>query len=525
MLTVRNLLERFPDFSLLTNTELGKEVSSVSVMDAPDIERWMKGGEFLITSGFTLVSRIEEFGKLIRDLDARKIAALGIKVSRFMHAIPADILELANSLNFNIIEIPEHYAFTDIINPVLAEIVNSRYRELTVNEEMNRKFLEIGIADISYEKILNLLSRYLGDQVFYLNARNQEIHKTQFCDKPPSIRELKSDAYSNYDIEYQRVHYGTLFVKGNASSFQERMAITHAITMLRLSIQSILSSKRYEEQRRNDFLSDLILNNIHSKEEIDFRSQEYGWKLDDGVFCAVFNVDPKKPDTRVNLSRKLPHQLESIRLALKERCKDCYYVRFSNYIVFLLVGMKQQAQKKAFVDMLPALIEEFGSQEFSITIGVGNTYPDINHSCNSYNEAKQAVSIGQALFGTDQFYLFDSISIYDLYTRMSDEELERFVYLDAVEMLDQTDRETGTDHIRTLAALIDTDWKMSEAAEQLTVHYNTMKNRTAKIKELTTWQFETREEKFNIEIAFKIFLLTRKSKVHLTKKRVSNSDM
>jgi purine catabolism regulator len=47
---VKNLMEQFEGFEVLAGKGgLDRRVSTVTVMDAPDIYNWMKGGEFLIT--------------------------------------------------------------------------------------------------------------------------------------------------------------------------------------------------------------------------------------------------------------------------------------------------------------------------------------------------------------------------------------------------------------------------------------------------------------------------------------------
>ena len=55
MMIVADLLKRelFPDFSLLGgSTGLNRSLLSVSVIDSPDVDRWMRGGELLVGSGY-----------------------------------------------------------------------------------------------------------------------------------------------------------------------------------------------------------------------------------------------------------------------------------------------------------------------------------------------------------------------------------------------------------------------------------------------------------------------------------------
>ena len=48
---------------------LSRSVSTVTVMDAPDIYNWMKGGEFLITSAYAMKDDADNLMGLIEKLD------------------------------------------------------------------------------------------------------------------------------------------------------------------------------------------------------------------------------------------------------------------------------------------------------------------------------------------------------------------------------------------------------------------------------------------------------------------------
>ena len=59
---------------------LDRDVSTVSVMDAPDIYEWMRGGEFLITSGYVMKDDPEYITKMVEKLDEWGASAFGIKL-------------------------------------------------------------------------------------------------------------------------------------------------------------------------------------------------------------------------------------------------------------------------------------------------------------------------------------------------------------------------------------------------------------------------------------------------------------
>lgn len=140
-ISVENLLT-FPGLAesrvLAGEGGLGRIVTKVNVVDVPDIEKWTRGGEFLITTGFFAKDDPAELAGLVHRICAAGASALGIKLGRFIDEVPPSVLQAAEELDFPLIELPANAAFADIINVVLSSIVNeqieSRYRDLFVQD-------------------------------------------------------------------------------------------------------------------------------------------------------------------------------------------------------------------------------------------------------------------------------------------------------------------------------------------------------------------------------------------------------
>ncbi|UUZ94930.1 PucR family transcriptional regulator ligand-binding domain-containing protein [Paenibacillus sp. P25] len=88
-------------------------VKSVNVMDAPDITDWIKDGEMLFTTAYLIKDSIDEAVRLLRKLNQRGSAGLGIKLGRFWSDVPEEILEEADRLDFPLIELPFQFTFSD----------------------------------------------------------------------------------------------------------------------------------------------------------------------------------------------------------------------------------------------------------------------------------------------------------------------------------------------------------------------------------------------------------------------------
>lgn len=126
-LTVKNMLDMFSDFQIIAGGNgINRQVTTVSVMDAPDIHEWLKGGEFLITTGYIMRDNPLKIIDLLNNINHAGAAALGIKLDRFIKTLPAAVIEKSDELGIPLIHIPNKYAFTDVINPVLSRIVNNQ---------------------------------------------------------------------------------------------------------------------------------------------------------------------------------------------------------------------------------------------------------------------------------------------------------------------------------------------------------------------------------------------------------------
>ena len=57
-------------------------------MEVPDILAWVKPHELLLTTGYPLRNTPQSLGRLVADLDERGLAALAIKLGRYVDELP-----------------------------------------------------------------------------------------------------------------------------------------------------------------------------------------------------------------------------------------------------------------------------------------------------------------------------------------------------------------------------------------------------------------------------------------------------
>ena len=82
---------------------LDRPISRLNVMEVPDVLPWVRPGELLVTTGYALRDEPERLADLIRELDGRGVAALGIKLGRYLEQLPPGALAVADELDFPIV--------------------------------------------------------------------------------------------------------------------------------------------------------------------------------------------------------------------------------------------------------------------------------------------------------------------------------------------------------------------------------------------------------------------------------------
>ncbi len=103
-------LEILGDSKLIAGSRgIRNTVSRVNIMADPDILDWVQEGEFLLTTAYYFEKdNVIAQKQLIRECSQRKLAGIGIKVLPYLDSLSQEVLDLADELNFPLIDI--HYS-------------------------------------------------------------------------------------------------------------------------------------------------------------------------------------------------------------------------------------------------------------------------------------------------------------------------------------------------------------------------------------------------------------------------------
>lgn len=103
------------------------------VIELDNVADWVKGGELLFITGVSIKNDTNTLIKLVKDIEARNLSGLVINVGPYIKETPIEVIELANSLNFPIFELPFQVKLIDVIQSICREIFNARLKEESMN--------------------------------------------------------------------------------------------------------------------------------------------------------------------------------------------------------------------------------------------------------------------------------------------------------------------------------------------------------------------------------------------------------
>ncbi|NMA13045.1 MAG: hypothetical protein GX933_07695 [Chloroflexi bacterium] len=513
------LVPEFKDFKLLAgNNYQDKEITSVNIIDSPDIYNFFRGGEFLLSAAFILKDDSSMFLNILDHAVKQGVVGLGVKLERYIIKIPPEVIDMANEFKFPIIYIPPDFKFIDIINPIYIDIINKQVEQLSFSEKVQKSFTKLVLKGGSIQQIIVNLSELLGCDVTYYDTYFHRIYysKGEFSSEAtelPNLPELlKNQKHEKIDLD-KRIYGYLIFGESDQSSrfenskeFQD-IAIEHAATVIKLHIQKAVSNQQIESKYHDIFIQELLTHKFSTLDEIQTYASFYRKELQAGMVAVVFewNMRPKLME--------IVTQTEEITSRIKTRLNYCFkkliYTKIGSQIIFLIPSPYKDLRRflKELLELCTVIhneiIQDFGEQ---FIIGIGKYKESLLELSQSYEEASQAIKVGREI--DCAVCCYDDLGIYRLLAPLAESETALQFQKRYLDPLISHDQRFGSEYLLTVKTLIASNWNLKVASEKLFVHYNTMKNRYKKINELL--DLDTVENKNNVSIALKLYLLSGK---------------
>lgn len=546
--TVKDFIDsnKFPEMKLISdNSGINREIKGARIIAAPDMEKFLVGGELLLTS-LMIYEKLDERMMLSHLEELNKKQVSGFIVKRIQNTAHQNelfetLLLFCNEHSIPVLEIPQDFNYWPIIKYLLPQVLNIEiakavYSKMT-RDEFNRLFPE-GISEYrSLENLFDRAGRILGNPIalydedfHYMYSGTSEESDLIIADGyekyvPNIISRYEYMRQKRKNIEYIRkiniLNQCTFYLVVSEVSGPLReldfITLDSLMPLLLYVLTQIVTDKNMEKKYHRDLEYRLLNGSLSEAEEEDVASLlKLGVTEDYRVVTCYLKTEKYKDNFTVFQRKKM----EVIEKAILDFVPREYIYCNTNQVTYIhkenRTEGKQDLRKKLeeFQRMIQEQLKEEKSK-YEFLIGVGNKVKGYHNLKESFADSKIAIEyidVIRKIVGDTNKTVVDCsrLGFFHIFVNIKDKKQLRTYIPDTVHEIHQYDIQKNGELIDTLECYLNNKQSIRKASELMGVHARTVSYRLQKIVKLTGMDFDNIAEMLAVRngiIILKIFEL------------------
>ena len=531
--TVRKLLEseQFPKMKLLCGEKgLDLEVKGIRIIEIEDMERYLTGGEILITSFQVYLScNDREVEQHFEDLVKSDISGFIVKKRKEYDPTGRRLSLLekhCKKYEIPLVEISEDSYYWGIIRYVMIQVFDKdtarlKYFKIT-HDNFNTfilrnngssntasdiiKFLSIMIENpvVLYYGNLNCMVSTNSDNSKLILSDEIQPYKPNIITKFQYMKQMKGSCVQ-YVVKFAILSeveiYITITEENRELTELDYMAIENAIINLQYGFLSEFAQDEVKKKYQRDLIHN-ILNGLLSSKEMTEAASQLGMKESDTYRVVDFHTIKK------NAQRKYTkEQLQEVGVIVGELMyllPDALIYRNMDQIVMIQqvdsnqTELEYQKEMEEVEDVIQRSIL-YRKKDTDFQIGIGKSVEGYQRLKESYHEASQAIKyieiIRQVTGDKNKSVVhYSNLGFFQIFGEIDDvTELERYIP-ETLKKLYLYDDEHKGELITTLQMYLRNNQSIKKTADEMFVHYRTISYRLEKIKQISGINFDDANE-------------------------------
>ena len=531
--TVRKLLEseQFPKMKLLCGEKgLDLEVKGIRIIEIEDMERYLTGGEILITSFPVYLSCSDrEVEQHFEDLVKSEISGFIVKKRKEYDPTGRRLSLLekhCKKYEIPLLEIPEDSYYWGIIRYVIMQVFDKatarlKYFKIT-HDSFNTfilknngssntasdiiKFLSIMIENpvVLYYGNLNCMVSTNSDNSKLILSDEIQPYKPNIITKFQYMKQMKGSCVQ-YVVKFAILSevevYITITEENRELTELDYMAIENAIINLQYGFLSEFAQDEVKKKYQRDIVHN-ILNGLLSSKEMTEAAAQIGMKESDTYRVVDFHTIKKNVQSKY--TKEQLHEVGVIEGELKHLLPDALIYRNMDQIVMIQqvdsnqTELEYQKEMEEVEDVIQRSIL-YRKKDTDFQIGIGKSVEGYQRLKESYHEASRAIKyidiIRQVTGDKNKSVVhYSNLGFFQIFGEVDDmTELERCIP-ETLKKLYLYDDEHKGELITTLQMYLRNNQSIKKTAGAMFVHYRTISYRLEKIKQISGINFDDANE-------------------------------
>ena len=531
--TVRKLLEseQFPKMKLLCGEKgLDLEVKGIRIIEIEDMERYLTGGEILITSFQVYLScNDREVEQHFEDLVKSDISGFIVKKRKEYDPTGRRLSLLekhCKKYEIPLVEISEDLYYWGIIRYVIMQVFDKatarlKYFKIT-HDNFNAfilnnngscntasdiiKFLSVMIENpvVVYYGNLNCMVSTNSDNSKLILSDEIQPYKPNIITKFQYMKQMKGSCVQ-YVVKFAILNemeiYITITEENRELTELDYMAIENAIINLQYGFLSEFAQDEVKKKYQRDIVHN-ILNGLLSSKEMTEAAAQLGMKESDTYRVVDFHTITK--NVQKKYTKEQLHEVGVIEGELMHLLPDALIYRNMDQIVMIQQVDSDQTELEYQKEMeeIEEVIQQsilYRKKDTDFQIGIGKSVEGYQRLKESYHEASQAIKyieIIRLVTGDKNKSVvhYSNLGFFQIFGKVDDmTELERCIP-DTLKKLYLYDDEHKGELITTLQMYLRNKQSIRKTADEMFVHYRTISYRLEKIKQISGINFDNANE-------------------------------
>ena len=531
--TVRKLLEseQFPKMKLLCGEKgLDLEVKGIRIIEIEDMERYLTGGEILITSFQVYLSCSDrEVEQHFEDLVKSDISGFIVKKRKEYDPTGRRLSLLekhCKKYEIPLVEISEDSYYWGIIRYVIMQVFDKdtarlKYFKIT-HDNFNTfilnnngscntasdiiKFLSVMIENpvVLYYGNLNCMVSTNSDNSKLILSDEIQPYKPNIITKFQYMKQMKGSCVQ-YVVKFAILNemeiYITITEENRELTELDYMAIENAIINLQYGFLSEFAQDEVKKKYQRDLIHN-ILNGLLSSKEMTEAAAQLGMKESDTYRVVDFHTITKNVQRKY--TKEQLHEVGVIEGELMHLLPDALIYRNMDQIVMIQqvdsnqTELEYQKEMEEVEDVIQRSIL-YRKKDTDFQIGIGKSVEGYQRLKESYYEASQAIKyieIIRLVTGDKNKSVvhYSNLGFFQIFGEIDDvTELERYIP-ETLKKLYLYDDEHKGELITTLQMYLRNKQSIRKTADAMFVHYRTISYRLEKIKQISGINFDNANE-------------------------------
>lgn len=526
---------------------LDNEIKGVTIIEAPDIVKWINGGEVLLTGLYAFRScSMEDFKNYIDELVKKKISALILKRGKPVEGAEDKVeylIQFSRKHTIPILEMPFEISFRDVMSRLMERLFNEEVTRLkyfkTTHDNFSALVLGSESIGVAIDQILDVLAKLIRNPVAAFNRQLDCIGASEGAERSLEIQKdaqsYEPGVYSNYEYLRQQIENRQQYIVKVKLNLRERLylviteeedsfdvmdaiATESAIWALQFELVRQYSVTELEKKFQNDIMHNILNGKIDSISELQKNTSLLGVPINGNFRVIVFGLKGEDRDKRDFKSKISDTHLLSDAIACQMTNVKIY--NDLDRIVVVKEVNKEQTQEeyrqeiREIVDKVQAYVSR-QDKELQVKAGVGKVVEGVINLPDSFKEANEAftfVDIAGEISedGNSQVTLFSDLGIFKLLCQLDNPELLLEYVPEGLQKLYNYKKPQRDDLLITLKTYLDRNLNLSKTAQDLFVHYKTASYRIEKIAKITGVDFDNANEVLAFRIGLVVYKMIEK---------------